>query len=47
MLDLTGHIRQALISVMLSSQTKDEQTAAAMRRLQAHGLTIGTTVIIS
>lgn len=30
----------SLISLMLSSQTKDETTHAAMQRLQKHGLTI-------
>ena len=30
---------QVLVSLMLSSQTKDEMTAAAVRRLQEHGLT--------
>ncbi|XP_063058697.1 endonuclease III-like protein 1 [Engraulis encrasicolus] len=31
---------QVLISLMLSSQTKDQVTAAAMQKLRAHGLTI-------
>ena len=31
---------QTLIAVMLSSQTKDEQTAAAMARLKKHGLSV-------
>ncbi|XP_012678487.2 endonuclease III-like protein 1 [Clupea harengus] len=31
---------QVLISLMLSSQTKDQVTAAAMQRLRAHGLTV-------
>lgn len=30
----------SLISLMLSSQTKDETTHAAMQRLQKHGLTV-------
>lgn len=32
---------QTLVALMLSSQTKDQQTAAAIRRLQKHGLTVG------
>lgn len=31
---------QVLVSLMLSSQTKDHVTAGAMRRLQEHGLTV-------
>ncbi|XP_030634762.1 endonuclease III-like protein 1 [Chanos chanos] len=31
---------QVLISLMLSSQTKDQVTGAAMQRLRAHGLTV-------
>jgi endonuclease-3 len=31
---------QVLISLMLSSQTRDEQTAIAMRNLQSYGLTV-------
>lgn len=31
---------QALISLMLSSQTKDQVTYAAMQKLLAHGLTV-------
>uniref|UniRef100_A0A7S1NTP3 Endonuclease III homolog n=1 Tax=Eutreptiella gymnastica TaxID=73025 RepID=A0A7S1NTP3_9EUGL len=31
---------QQLVALMLSSQTKDEMTAAAVRRLQKHGLTM-------
>ena len=31
---------QILVSVMLSSQTKDEITAAATRRLQEYGLSV-------
>jgi len=31
---------QVLISLMLSSQTKDEMTSAAMKNLQKHGLTV-------
>ena len=31
---------QVLISLMLSSQTKDQVTFAAMEKLKAHGLTI-------
>ncbi|XP_028904925.1 endonuclease III-like protein 1 isoform X2 [Ornithorhynchus anatinus] len=31
---------QVLLSLMLSSQTKDQVTAGAMRRLQAHGLSV-------
>ena len=31
---------QTLVAVMLSSQTKDEQTAAAMGRLKKHGLSV-------
>lgn len=30
---------QVLVSLMLSSQTRDQVTAAAMRRLRAHGCT--------
>uniref|UniRef100_A0AAY4E9R9 Endonuclease III-like protein 1 n=1 Tax=Denticeps clupeoides TaxID=299321 RepID=A0AAY4E9R9_9TELE len=33
---------QVLVSLMLSSQTKDQVTSAAMQRLQAHGLTVAT-----
>eukprot|EP01098_Paradermamoeba_levis_P009203 TRINITY_DN381_c0_g1_i10.p1 TRINITY_DN381_c0_g1~~TRINITY_DN381_c0_g1_i10.p1 ORF type:complete len:147 (-),score=35.51 TRINITY_DN381_c0_g1_i10:209-595(-) len=36
---------QTLISLMLSSQTRDEMTAAAVKKLQHHGLTV--TNIIS
>ncbi|XP_053327482.1 endonuclease III-like protein 1 [Spea bombifrons] len=32
---------QVLLSLMLSSQTKDQVTSAAMRRLREHGLTVG------
>jgi endonuclease-3 len=38
---------QTLVAVMLSSQTKDEQTAAAVRRLQQHGLSIKSMLEIS
>lgn len=31
---------QILVSLMLSSQTKDHVTAGAMHRLQKHGLTV-------
>jgi len=31
---------QVLISLLLSSQTKDEMTSAAMKNLQKHGLTV-------
>lgn len=31
---------QALLSLMLSSQTKDQVTAGAMQRLRARGLTV-------
>lgn len=31
---------QVLVSLMLSSQTKDQVTAAAMQRLRAHGCTV-------
>ena len=31
---------QVLVSLMLSSQTRDEVTAAAMARLRAHGCTV-------
>lgn len=31
---------QVLLSLMLSSQTKDQVTAGAMQRLRAHGLTV-------
>lgn len=31
---------QVLISLMLSSQTKDQVTFAAMEKLKAHGLTV-------
>ncbi|KAM4604044.1 endonuclease III-like protein 1 [Polymixia lowei] len=36
-----GHVRrfQVLVSLMLSSQTKDQVTAAAMQKLRAHGCT--------
>ncbi|KAF3844056.1 hypothetical protein F7725_016104 [Dissostichus mawsoni] len=39
--DAPAHVRrfQVLISLMLSSQTKDQVTAAAMKRLRAHGCT--------
>lgn len=39
--DATAHVRrfQVLVSLMLSSQTKDQVTAAAMKRLRAHGCT--------
>ncbi|XP_066516903.1 endonuclease III-like protein 1 isoform X2 [Hoplias malabaricus] len=33
---------QVLVSLMLSSQTKDQVTAAAMQRLRSHGLTVPT-----
>ncbi|XP_014668158.1 PREDICTED: endonuclease III-like protein 1 [Priapulus caudatus] len=35
---------QVLVSLMLSSQTKDGVTAAAMRRLKVHGLTIDNII---
>ncbi|XP_035390494.1 endonuclease III-like protein 1 isoform X2 [Electrophorus electricus] len=35
---------QVLVSLMLSSQTKDQVTAAAMQRLRAHGLTVETVL---
>uniref|UniRef100_A0A8C5DU25 Endonuclease III-like protein 1 n=1 Tax=Gouania willdenowi TaxID=441366 RepID=A0A8C5DU25_GOUWI len=37
-----AHVRryQVLVSLMLSSQTKDQVTAAAMKRLRAHGCTV-------
>ncbi|XP_041641079.1 endonuclease III-like protein 1 [Cheilinus undulatus] len=37
-----AHVRrfQVLVSLMLSSQTKDQVTAAAMQRLRAHGCTV-------
>ncbi|XP_054865643.1 endonuclease III-like protein 1 [Amphiprion ocellaris] len=37
-----GHVRrfQVLVSLMLSSQTKDQVTAAAMQKLRAHGCTV-------
>lgn len=37
-----AHVRrfQVLVSLMLSSQTKDQVTAAAMERLHAHGCTV-------
>ncbi|MBN3286497.1 NTH protein, partial [Polyodon spathula] len=35
---------QVLISLLLSSQTKDEVTAAAMTKLQAHGLSVENIV---
>lgn len=31
---------QVLVSLMLSSQTKDQVTAAAMQKLRAHGCTV-------
>lgn len=31
---------QVLVSLMLSSQTKDQVTGAAMQRLRAHGCTV-------
>lgn len=31
---------QVLLSLMLSSQTKDQVTSAAMSRLREHGLTV-------
>ncbi|KAI9533917.1 hypothetical protein NQZ68_018285 [Dissostichus eleginoides] len=39
--DAPAHVRrfQVLVSLMLSSQTKDQVTAAAMKRLRAHGCT--------
>eukprot|EP01063_Lacrimia_lanifica_P024974 TRINITY_DN32776_c0_g1_i1.p1 TRINITY_DN32776_c0_g1~~TRINITY_DN32776_c0_g1_i1.p1 ORF type:complete len:356 (+),score=151.95 TRINITY_DN32776_c0_g1_i1:66-1133(+) len=38
--DVEVYRYQTLIALMLSSQTKDEQTAAAMERLKKHGLTL-------
>ena len=35
---------QVLISLMLSSQTKDQVTFAAMEKLKAHGLTVENIV---
>ncbi|KAG7223781.1 hypothetical protein INR49_026464 [Caranx melampygus] len=35
---------QVLVSLMLSSQTKDQVTAAAMQRLRAHGCTVESIV---
>lgn len=39
---LLGQVRrfQVLVSLMLSSQTKDQVTSAAMQRLRAHGCTV-------
>ncbi|XP_028258011.1 endonuclease III-like protein 1 [Parambassis ranga] len=39
--DAPAHVRrfQVLVSLMLSSQTKDQVTAAAMQKLRAHGCT--------
>ncbi|XP_008278535.1 endonuclease III-like protein 1 isoform X2 [Stegastes partitus] len=40
--DAPGHVRrfQVLVSLMLSSQTKDQVTAAAMQKLRVHGCTV-------
>ncbi|GBP29228.1 hypothetical protein EVAR_20591_1 [Eumeta japonica] len=38
---------QSLISLMLSSQTKDQVTFAAMERLRAHGLTVENVLAMS
>nr|XP_019969251.1 PREDICTED: endonuclease III-like protein 1 [Paralichthys olivaceus] len=40
--DAPAHVRrfQVLVSLMLSSQTKDQVTAAAMQKLRAHGCTV-------
>ncbi|AWP06060.1 putative endonuclease III-like protein 1 [Scophthalmus maximus] len=40
--DAPEHVRrfQVLVSLMLSSQTKDQVTAAAMQKLRAHGCTV-------
>ncbi|MCP9257446.1 Endonuclease III-like protein 1 [Dirofilaria immitis] len=38
---------QTLLSLMLSSQTKDHITAAAMHRLRAHGCTVDNLIVIS
>lgn len=35
---------QVLVSLMLSSQTKDQVTGAAMQRLRAHGCTVENIV---
>lgn len=39
---LLGQVRrfQVLVSLMLSSQTKDQVTSAAMQKLRAHGCTL-------
>uniref|UniRef100_A0A915Q624 Endonuclease III homolog n=1 Tax=Setaria digitata TaxID=48799 RepID=A0A915Q624_9BILA len=37
---------QTLLSLMLSSQTKDQVTAAAMYRLQEHGCTVDDLILI-
>ncbi|XP_024115249.1 endonuclease III-like protein 1 [Oryzias melastigma] len=41
--DAPAHVRrfQVLVSLMLSSQTRDQVTAAAMQKLRAHGCTAG------
>jgi len=38
---------QTLVALMLSSQTKDQATAAAMHRLKQHGLTIDNVLRMS
>uniref|UniRef100_H3D989 Endonuclease III-like protein 1 n=1 Tax=Tetraodon nigroviridis TaxID=99883 RepID=H3D989_TETNG len=40
--DAPGQVKrfQVLVSLMLSSQTKDQVTSAAMRKLRAHGCTV-------
>uniref|UniRef100_A0A8R1TR54 Endonuclease III homolog n=1 Tax=Onchocerca volvulus TaxID=6282 RepID=A0A8R1TR54_ONCVO len=38
---------QTLLSLMLSSQTKDHITAAAMHRLRTHGCTVDDLIVIS
>ncbi|RVE75815.1 hypothetical protein OJAV_G00002420 [Oryzias javanicus] len=44
--DAPAHVRrfQVLVSLMLSSQTRDQVTAAAMQKLRAHGCTAGNIV---
>lgn len=39
---LLGQVKrfQVLVSLMLSSQTKDQVTSAAMQKLRAHGCTV-------
>ncbi|XP_031608881.1 endonuclease III-like protein 1 [Oreochromis aureus] len=41
-IEAPAHVRrfQVLVSLMLSSQTKDQVTAAAMQKLRAHGCTV-------